>query len=120
MNIEVTNLTKLDRHYTNHREYNKAPRIFISLKYPTKDVSVHQYLDDRRSITPKEIRPFVIEELKKNGIHPIEMRWSRKAGCRCGCSPGFILNDFGILNAGNPSNGYSGTRFDCWVECIVK
>ena len=23
-----------------------------------------------------------------------KVRWSQKAGCRCGCSPGFIVDDF--------------------------
>ena len=46
----------------------------------------------------KELLPLVIEQLKHS--HPTlkdcKFNWSQRAGCSCGCSPGFIANhEFG-------------------------
>lgn len=34
------------------------------------------------------IVPHIVEKLQ---LEPTDISWSRKAGCSCGCSPGFIL-----------------------------
>jgi hypothetical protein len=36
----------------------------------------------------KEVLPEIFTRLK---MDPRKARWSQKAGCACGCSPGFIL-----------------------------
>lgn len=38
----------------------------------------------------KEVLP---EVLAKYNLSTSKISWSRKAGCRCGCSPGFIVKD---------------------------
>lgn len=38
----------------------------------------------------KEVLPFVRQKL--NLGDEVKFRWSQKAGCRCGCSPGFIVD----------------------------
>lgn len=48
----------------------------------------------------KEVIPLVKEWLKANkpdvtDLETGDLRWSRKAGCSCGCSPGFISTQFG-------------------------
>ncbi|MHA1333217.1 MAG: hypothetical protein ACTSPL_03980 [Candidatus Odinarchaeia archaeon] len=40
----------------------------------------------------KKLRSWLEKNLSKLGYKNIKFRWSRKAGCPCGCSPGFIIN----------------------------
>jgi hypothetical protein len=46
-------------------------------------------------------RKFVLPRVRKemNLGSEVSIRWSQKAGCSCGCSPGFIVNDgYGCQN----------------------
>ena len=46
----------------------------------------------------KTILPQVMEQIKEQGItvpDNLKFTWSQKAGCSCGCSPGFIANWIG-------------------------
>jgi hypothetical protein len=46
-----------------------------------------------RRCRPVELYRTVLPEIfEKFNIHPSSVRWSQKAGCSCGCSPGFILH----------------------------
>lgn len=36
-------------------------------------------------------RPLVLDVLKSLGYEDLKLRWSQRAGCSCGCSPGFII-----------------------------
>ena len=57
-----------------------------------KGENVMGWLDRRRNQPVKQLRevlPGIIEELCIPGNYIF--RWSRKAGCSCGCSPGFIV-----------------------------
>lgn len=49
----------------------------------------------------------VIDTLKAEGVNVESVSWSQKAGCRCGCSPGFKIkgaygNDYWIKVTGTP------------------
>ena len=47
-------------------------------------------LQNRRTRPYNEFRRVVGPELEKYGIRPDQkLSWSQKAGCPCGCSPGF-------------------------------
>jgi len=37
-------------------------------------------------------KPLVIADLESLGFYGISIRWSRKAGCSCGCSPAYVIN----------------------------
>jgi len=60
-------------------------------------------LDDftnRRSRPHNELRKLLPEIFAQAGVHPDaiescirQSRWSQKAGCSCGCSPGFIVEN---------------------------
>lgn len=46
------------------------------------------------------LKKLLPEVLAKAGVHPEaikvcvqQSRWSQKAGCSCGCSPGFVVNN---------------------------
>lgn len=68
-----------------------------------KGETILENLENRRSRPVSIMRPLVkqlVEEL--DPVSPNIMsgarytiRWSQKAGCRCGCSPGFILDGWG-------------------------
>lgn len=39
----------------------------------------------------KQIQDFVKKDLEKRGFKDITLRWSQRAGCSCGCTPGYII-----------------------------
>ena len=103
------------------KRYYTKPRVYLSLRMPEK--TEFNAIDDlllRRLHNPQKLKPVIVEELKKHGIVINKIRWSRYAGCSCPCSPGFILEDIGMLNAGNPSNGFAGLRFDAWMTYTIS
>lgn len=71
-----------------HGEY-KQVRLYI-----WHDETILENLVNRRNRPVQFYKDQIIPALIKQ--HPkladATMRWSQKAGCRCGCSPGFILN----------------------------
>jgi hypothetical protein len=56
----------------------------------------------------KLLRPIVLDALREAGVDPGALRWNRKAGCSCGCSPGFVSD--------NPGNRGA----TCWVEEVTR
>lgn len=66
------------------------PRVYFFVK----DESVLDNLSNRRNRPKNFYRTLLPEIYKKLGISELTKAvWSQKAGCRCGCSPGFILQD---------------------------
>ena len=46
----------------------------------------------------KKLLPQIMEQVKAQGIEVpenLKFVWSQKAGCKCGCSPGFLVNWIG-------------------------
>ena len=79
-----------DRGYDRKRkEFHSYPRIYIF----TKGESIIENLENRRqrpaTTYKKELLPKLIENIKP--LQGAKIRWSQKAGCSCGCSPGFIV-----------------------------
>lgn len=77
--------------------------VYVSVKGET----VLDNFVNRRSRPYQALRPIVIEELKKANIQFESIRWSQNAGCSCGCSPGFIIQN------GDIGNNYWLTIDDC-------
>ena len=77
-----------------YRDRAKNTRIYC---FP-KDFNVVEDLVTRRDpdgnsrYNPSVLRPMIEDALKENNIPIGKLRWSRKAGCSCGCSPGFIMD----------------------------
>lgn len=92
--IEVTKVEKNrgDWSRKGRAEYNKPTRIII---WPQGE-TIWENLNNRRqrpyTIWRKEVIPTVLKELDL----PLDtkVRWSQKAGCSCGCSPSFIVEDY--------------------------
>ena len=80
--------------------YNSKPRIYA---HPD-DYSVLENLSGRYSRPFQAVKAEVIPAIwAQLGEEPIKAVWSQKAGCSCGCSPAFILQD-------------EGKRYDIWAE----
>ena len=62
-----------------------------------KDESVMENLTNRRDRPVEVWRPIALAAANMCGLHPKGrtvaevIAWSQKAGCSCGCSPGFIV-----------------------------
>lgn len=81
------------------RSYNKATRIHV---FATGDVLTNLLSrNDKRPIT--KYREAILKHMPE--LADSQMRWSRTAGCYCGCSPGFILNHTRKLD-GQPTDLY--------------
>jgi hypothetical protein len=48
-------------------------------------------VEEAKKAYAKLILSTVKDDLTKLGFSGIELKWSRKAGCRCGCSPGYAI-----------------------------
>lgn len=74
------------------REYESKPRVYFWLK---DDTVLNHLMNTRRDthLHTKVIKPLVIPALTAEGVKlPNGLKYSRKAGCQCGCSPGFIAD----------------------------
>lgn len=80
--MQIRNVKEIRRSRTGNA------RVFVSAKdeNPIKDM-----LTGARWNRPYQAwRPVVQAELAKRGL-PTNVHWSQRAGCACGCSPGFIV-----------------------------
>ena len=86
------------------REYMSKPRLYIS---PTDWNLFEDLIEGGRFNRPHlEFKKHLLEAtLTKAGLDPktVKAAWSQKAGCSCGCSPGFILTG-------------TDQRFDIWAK----
>lgn len=74
-----------------HRETNRRTRIYV---HPERE-TVLENLENRRNRPWQEWRKSAVPvALAALGL-PSDTRvsWSQKAGCSCGCSPGFIVKE---------------------------
>lgn len=78
------------------REYLSKPRLYMS----HRNESMVENLLNRRSRPTAVYRELLPEIFEKLGLPATtKARWSQKAGCGCGCSPGFIINTHGRWDA---------------------
>lgn len=78
--------------YSERRNTDSRPRRGRVHVFP-KGETIFDNLANRRSRPYHDWKPVVIDALKQHGIHVDKLRWSQKAGCSCGCSPGFLGED---------------------------
>ena len=93
-------ITKSEIRQNDWREKAVKGRIYIF----TSGENILENLQNRRTRPHKEYRSILSDALQLGGMNKNDAdivaktaSWSQKAGCRCGCSPGFIDN-FGTLN----------------------
>jgi hypothetical protein len=80
-------------------EFKQTTRVYVFPSY----YSVMENLSGRRERPWQEWKPIIEAELRDAGYKG-KVRWNQKAGCSCGCSPGFILDD--NLDREDPVNVY--------------
>lgn len=74
------------------RDQSRKPRIYFS---PVRETIVDNF-QARWSRPYNEYRKLLPQVLEQAGIslqYVKKIRWSQKAGCSCGCSPGFVVDD---------------------------
>ena len=78
---------------TNDRRATPKPRVYVHVK----GENVMENLVLRRARPYDFYREHVLPRLRETyGLSSeTKIRWSQKAGCGCGCSPGFIIEDLG-------------------------
>jgi len=87
--------------------YHGAPRMYVSVV----DETVMDNLANRKR-RPYNVYKTLIHSSDLASVLDLgELRWSQRAGCACGCSPGFILNKQTITHKGGADIYY----FDIWV-----
>ena len=86
INIKVKKVQRISQ-----ENGNAKPRLYI---WVDKE-AVLENLENRRKRPYTIYRMAVPEILKKAGFNSegVKANWSQTAGCSCGCSPGFILNN---------------------------
>lgn len=94
--------------YGTDREYRAATRVYVG-----ETESLAQNLMNRHSRPVKAYRAAAMAALNEIGLDQAKLAWSQKAGCSCGCSPGFVLK-----NQDNRGVAWSpgGRNTDIWVK----
>ncbi len=70
-----------------YRSYNAKPRVYVWFK----GESIFENLMTRFERKPNRYRPYVKAVLADLGVEYDKLAWSQRAGCSCGCSPGYVL-----------------------------
>lgn len=93
--IVVTKSEIRDRFYPAKRDemtwkrYSQSCRVYWWFEKET----VLDHLWNRHNEPWQEVKKVLPNILKDLGVSYKALRWNQKAGCSCGCSPGFILVD---------------------------
>lgn len=73
--------------YGDRRDWLKGTRVYVDEVGET----ILDNLRDRNGRPTKAYKTAVLEALKHIELEGYRVCWSQRAGCGCGCSPGFIL-----------------------------
>ena len=89
--MHVTNITTQPIRW-NGRRFRPKTRAYI---WPKGETAIDNIMN-RRNRPIKLYREMLCEALDQMGVdrERVEFRWSRTAGCGCGCSPGFIIDGY--------------------------
>lgn len=96
--LQIVNVEKEERtyprSYRNYKDYQKSPRVYFWFE----DETVIDHLFNRHSEPHREFRKVMPQVFEKVGMEAVKFNWSQYAGCRCSCSPGFILKTTGAFD----------------------
>ena len=89
MKLKIDTVKFMPRNPKNcdRRGWNASLRVYV---WPQGETVIDN-LSNRHSRPIKEFKAIAVEALKREGIAFESIRWSQKAGCACGCSPGVIV-----------------------------
>lgn len=92
MNLKVAavNLRQVENRYRGGRKVKS--RVYVCPRGET----VIDNIMKRRSRPINDYRSAARSALSHIGVDltKVEMKWSQKAGCSCGCSPGFVVDGY--------------------------
>lgn len=99
------------------RQRRGSSRVHVFAEEGTETI-----LDDlmNRHNRPVETwRVLATRTLRELGLNPTEaymkLRWSQKAGCSCGCSPGFVMKDCAVRGLPNVELPYVSYGWDVMI-----
>ncbi len=84
--MQIVN-TKTSAHRIRRLDSRSKTRIFV---WPQGE-NIMDNLENRRQRPAKLWKPFAVAAAAAAGIKFESIGWSQKAGCSCGCSPGFVV-----------------------------
>lgn len=93
--LDVRDVNRSDRQDRNRQ----TTRLYVTLQDDEREKPVNDILTGFRWNTPFALyRQHVIPTVLLAMGQPsnTKVRWSQKAGCGCGCSPGFIIHQTGV------------------------
>jgi len=82
---------------TNYKKGSTHGKIYFNIA----DETLLENLLNRRTRPYNDLRKMIPSALKLAGLDTIQsdsFRWSQKAGCGCGCSPGFVDKDYRLTH----------------------
>lgn len=87
MNYDVVVMPKASPY---RGRFKAKPRVYV---WPKGETITDSFMN-RRSRPISAYRSFMHTGLSKIGVDTtkLDIKWSQKAGCSCGCSPGFIVD----------------------------
>jgi hypothetical protein len=87
--MKITVTTQPNYQQTRSR-FKSKPRVYV---YPAQE-TIMENLANRRSRPLNTYRAALRKGLSELGVDlsRVDYKWSQKAGCSCGCSPGFIVD----------------------------
>jgi len=85
MAIQIKEASKRE-HGHRRTDSRSKTRVYV---WPSE--SMMDNLMERRDRPYKDWKPFVLKALEMFGVRADSVGWSQKAGCNCGCSPGFVV-----------------------------
>lgn len=99
------------------RERKGNSRVHVFVEEGTETV-----LDDlmnRRNRPVEQWRTLATRTFRELGLDPeaayLALRWSQKAGCNCGCSPGFVMKDFALRSLPGDNLSYAHFGYDLFI-----
>ena len=92
------------------RAFDAGTRVYVDEIGET----IIENLVNRGARPVKAYKAIVLETLQHIDINDKRIAWSQRAGCSCGCSPGFVLRAGD--NSGVTCHRIDGTPVDIWVR----
>jgi|688.fasta_scaffold1972892_1 hypothetical protein len=109
--FELTFIQRTWSKGTTWREYEAAPRMYMSID----DETIIDNLMNRRSRPYNFYKTLIHGSTLNQVLNLGKLQWSQHAGCTCNCSPGFILPRQ-TISIGE----HKFTNFDVWLKvCSV-
>lgn len=93
------------------REYESSPRVYVSVEGET----LLQDFVSRMDRPQRAFKAAARVAIEQFGLTRklAKLRWSQKAGCSCGCSPGFVMKPAVLPTIDGEEVGHG--KYDLWV-----